>query len=319
MDDSSLHTRVSPDRPTELDSFSMVGSGALGRALSRALSDLGLKLDRLVVRSPENAKAFIAELGSGELVEIGAIPVSQSKLSLWFICVPDDAISEVARVLATRDWSNTVFLHTSGALNADALGDLREAGAAVGSIHPLQTFTGSETVDAFRGVTIGIEGDDLALDIARMIVDTLAAQPVRVSSDRKTLYHAAAVLAGNAATTLMSISEEIWERAAGTRDGFSSSMGPLIQTSVENTLSKGPDASLTGPIVRGDVGTLRLHLEAITMFLPHLTSLYGSIATETVHLAMRSGRLKADRAVEMLDVINDHLVGPSTQEDSDGE
>jgi predicted short-subunit dehydrogenase-like oxidoreductase (DUF2520 family) len=297
----------------------MVGSGALGKALCRALCGLGLKLDQLVSRSPESGQALINEVGSGTLVKLGALSDIHTESDLWFICVPDDAIAQLAEIMARGDWSDQVILHTSGAFNADVLGPLRVAGAAVGSWHPLQSFTGSETEDVFRGVTVGIEGDDRAVHMANMVVDTLAAQAVKVSSDRKALYHAAAALAGNAATTLMSISEEIWERAAGTRDGFVASMGPLIQTSVQNALEKGPETSLTGPIVRGDVGTLRAHLKAITIYLPHLTSLYGSIATETVHLAMRSGRLKADRAVEMLDVINDYLVGPSTLEDSDGE
>lgn len=293
----------------ELDDFSVVGFGALGRALCRALPEIGLRLDFVFVRDPSRVAAISDETDAGVISRLFESDASVS--SLLLICVPDDVLQGVAEGLAKRgDWRNVVVLHTSGVLAKDVLKPLEKMGASVGSFHPLQTFTGGESLIDFKAITIGIEGGEEVVAVGRHLANALMAQPIVLSSSKKALYHASAVLAGNAVTTLMSVAEEIWEQAAGTREGFSDSMGPLIRRSVENTLDMGPDAALSGPIARGDVGTLKRHLKAVSECVPHLISLYGSVAVETVHLAVRSGRISADQAVGLLDAISEHLADP---------
>ena len=317
MEGTSHPQKVSPNQLQVVEGFSVVGSGALAGALVRAFTSLGMTLNCLVVRDRNRAPDWTAK----QVAQLGD-DLHPRTSEPWIVCVPDDAVASVARSLATSaSFKDVVVLHTAGALNADSLKPLRKAQAAVGSLHPLQSFSGMEGADFFRGITFGIEGDGSAVAMARRLVETLAAHAVEVDSAKKDLYHATAVLAGNAATTLLSVAQEIWECSAGTRDGFAQSLGPLVRTSMLNTLDKGPETALTGPIVRGDTGTLKRHLDAIHRYLPHLTPLYGSLATETVHLALRSGRLHAEKAVAMLDEINTHLMelNASSSEDQSGQ
>ena len=114
-------------------------------------------------------------------------------------------------------------------------------------------------------------------------------------------------MAGNHAITMLSTAGDLWELAAGNRQSFVDSLGPLTRQSVFNALEKGPESALTGPVVRGDVETIRRHLEALSDYASHLLPMYGAVLTETVHLAMRSGRLAPDSAVKLLDLVSEFL------------
>ena len=285
-----------------LDSFSVVGSGALARTLSRSLKNVGIHCDLVTSRSADHAKALASEIGAGSAAPYAQADFSSARLVI--IAVPDDALSSLASDLADHsDWSETVVLHTSGALDASILEPLERAGAWTGSFHPLQTFTGSDSPDVFKDVSIGIEGSDQARQMALHIADSLLSNPVEIPSGQKALYHAAAVMASNHTVTLMAAAEEFWQLATENRQSFSEALGPLVSQSVSNAVKTGPEEALTGPIVRGDAGTLELHLEHISRSLPHLLPLYGAVAAETVHLSMRSGRLSPEKAVYLLDAI----------------
>ncbi len=298
---------------TLLSDFTLVGAGSLGTVLGRSLVKLGLRLDQIVVRQQQSAQKMLLELEQGKIVELKSWKGTDSPLVI--IAILDDQLEDLSELLAkSGNWEGKTVLHTSGVHNNEVLRPFANKGAFTGSFHPLQTFVGTEERAAFRGITVGVEGDPTAVVTARQLADALLAEAVEISSENKSLYHAAAVLAGNAAITLLSVSEEIWEKAAGSRSGFTAAMGPLLKTSVQNSLVYGPSRALTGPIERGDVGTLKEHFVAIAARLPHLLALYGSIATETVHLAVRSGRLPADKAVELLDVISNYVLGEATSE-----
>jgi predicted short-subunit dehydrogenase-like oxidoreductase (DUF2520 family) len=298
---------------TELNDFTLVGAGSLGAVLGRSLVKLGMRLDQVVVRNRSSGQRLVDEIGYGEVVEIQNWKGTDSNLVI--LSISDDQLEKVSfKISGHGDWQGKTVLHTSGVHNKNVLDALAQKGAFIGSFHPLQTFLGTEDGSSFRGITIGIEGDPMGVEHARHLANGLLAEPVEILSENKSLYHASAVMAGNAAITLMSVSEEMWEKAAGAGSGFKEAMGPLIRTSIQNALTKSQYIALTGPIVRGDVGTLREHFEAIAKRLPHLLTLYGSIATESVHLAVRSGRLPADQAVALLDTISDHIVRDATSE-----
>ena len=299
------------------DLFSVVGAGSLGASLCRALVEKGFQLDQLISRNEAVGHALLVQLKGGRL---STRPVWENlQPQTIFIAVPDDQIECVAERIAAEhgaaeqdgkdraSFKGITFLHTSGVHNRFALRVLAERGASVGSFHPLQTFLGSETASTFQGITIGIEGDDKALEVANSFVNALAAQSVTVPSSKKTLYHAAAVLAGNAATTLMAISEEVWTQALGSQMSFREAMAPLVRASVENALIHTPAKGLTGPVSRGDVHSIERHLQAFSDNIPQLTAFYSVLTTETVHLATRSGKISPEKAVELLDIIHDHL------------
>jgi len=292
----------------------VVGTGALAQSLARALIQHGLTLRCILGRDEQKAQTVAAAFEGVTAGEIGAVDLPPSDVT--FIAVADDALAEVASRLAEAGVpAGQVVLHTSGVHASDILQPLADTGAEVGSFHPLQTFTGEEGKERFRGVTIGVEGSDVSLGTAHHLADDLLATAVDIPSDRKALYHAAAVMAGNHAIAMLATAADLWERATSDAQGAHGALGPLTHQSVSNALKKGPEAALTGPVVRGDIGTVRKHLDALHAYAHHLVPMYAAVVTETVHLAMRSGRLSTEKAVEMLDVVALEVQSEPEEED----
>ena len=274
----------------------------MARSLIRSLVQHGMSCHTILGRDPEAAAALGATFGAVHTGTTGsaALPISD----VVFIVVSDDALAEVANQLAQGPVSDgQIVLHTSGVHTVETLHALTGKGAHCGSFHPLQTFTGEEGKERFRGITIGIEGSPRAIEASGRLADDLLATAVIVPSEKKALYHAAAVLAGNHAIAMLAAASDLWERATADPQGGRDALGPLTRQSIANALEVGPEAALTGPVVRGDTGTLRHHLKALRGHADHLLPMYAAVVTETVHLAMRSGRLSTERAVEMLDVV----------------
>jgi len=177
-------------------------------------------------------------------------------------------------------------------------------GADTGSFHPIQTFGPDAGPHVFEGITVGIEGTPRALRAAHALADGLLCQAVELDPEHKTLYHAAAVVAGNYITTLLGVAQEMWDSAVDSEIPFTEALAPLARKSLENALEFGPDEALTGPVARGDVGTIERQMDALGRVAEHLLPLYGVLAVESVHLAVRSGRLSTDEAVPVLDAIH---------------
>lgn len=299
-----------------LDSFTVVGTGALARSLTRALTEHGMRCLSVHGRSRQSASALISVVADSDTAAcaIGTEPVPSADVT--FVLVSDDALEEVVKQLAVAGIPDgQVCLHTSGVHASTVLKPLEEIGAETGSFHPLQTFTGGEGKERFKGITIGVEGTDSALKTAHHLVDVLLAMTVDIPTDRKALYHAAAVMAGNHAIAMLATAADLWERATGDAQGAHEALGPLTMQSVTNALRIGPEAALTGPVVRGDIGTVKQHMDALQAFADHLVPMYAAVVAETVHLAMRSGRLSTEKAVEMLDVVARDLESATEEKD----
>jgi predicted short-subunit dehydrogenase-like oxidoreductase (DUF2520 family) len=228
-----------------------------------------------------------------------------------FLCVPDDEIAAVASKLAdvVHAWPRTIVAHTSGALPADVLRPIAKKGAAVLSFHPMQTFPESHDPDGFRGIHIGIEGHDDAVTYGEAIAERIGARAIRLTATEKTRVHCAAALASNGLTALVAVVREIMGDAGLDGDTAMSVVAPLIRQTWTNLESSDPEVALTGPIVRGDAGTIRDHINALSESLPHLIPLYGALATEQVRVAVRSGRLAPDAAGAILDVVQGAVTG----------
>lgn len=290
----------------------MVGTGALARALSRSLLEHGFRCVAWFGRTADQARMAAGDVDNIPFVALGERGLPETDLT--FIAVSDDAIPSVAAALAAKDVpEGAIVLHTSGVHDHSVLEALSARGARTGSFHPLQTFTGAEGKERFRGITIGVEGTPEAVHAGKRLADDLLAQAVEVSTDRKALYHAAAVMAGNHAIAMLAIAADLWERATSDRQGAVDALGPLTRQSVENALQAGPEVALTGPVVRGDLGTLQRHLDALSRHADHLLPMYASVVAETVHLAMKSGRLSTERAVEMLDLLANGVSSPAEE------
>jgi predicted short-subunit dehydrogenase-like oxidoreductase (DUF2520 family) len=209
-------------------------------------------------------------------------PRSVGKL---LIAVPDRALSEVAATLAEQSAAH-IALHTCGTRGPDALVSLQARGVDCGTLHPLQTFSGDTVL---RGVAFAVWGDPAAMKWAERIAALAYGEVLRIAPDFRPLYHAAAVMASNYVLALLSASQTLIEQCGVDAEAALRALGPLIRTSVENGLARGPVEALTGPIERGDVETVAAHLAVLEAAPARIRKLYRAAGVQTVHLARRRG------------------------------
>jgi len=286
------HPHVTSD-PGDPPVIGIVGAGAVGTALGVALSRGGWPVHAVASRDPARRERFRS------LVE-GARPFAEptalvEEVELIIIAVPDDAIAAVAAGL--RMYSGQAMVHTSGLLEPDVLQPAMAAGTQIGAFHPLVAFADLErAVAALHGATIAIEGDDqLAALLARM-AEAVGGQAVRLAPGSKAAYHAAAVLAAGGFVALLDAIAELGRVAGLDEAGALAIYGPLIEQTLGNAKALGIRAALTGPMTRGDRGTLDAHLATLRRHAPDVVPLYAAAAEREIALAEARGALTPEAA-----------------------
>ncbi|MEK6720295.1 MAG: DUF2520 domain-containing protein [Chloroflexota bacterium] len=298
-DDRSKPDHDHPHRHSEPGSppvIGIVGAGAVGTALGVALGRAGWPVAAVASRDPGRRERFRAAVpGARAFAEAAALV---DEVELIIVAVPDDAIAVLAASL--RLYSGQAMIHTSGALGAEVLFPAMAAGTQVGAFHPLVSFADTErAVTALRGATIAIEGDDdLAALLARM-AEALGAVPVRLTPGSKAAYHAAAVLAAGGFVALLDAIVELGKVAGLDEAGSMAIYGRLIEQTLGNARALGVASALTGPIARGDVGTLDAHLAALRASAPAVLPLYRAAAEREIDLAVGRGLLAPEVSAEL--------------------
>jgi predicted short-subunit dehydrogenase-like oxidoreductase (DUF2520 family) len=215
-------------------------------------------------------------------------------VDLVFVTVPDDALPDVAARM--RLYGGQGIVHTSGALPADVLAPALAAGSSAGSFHPLVAFADLErSVAALQGATVALEGDAGLLSVLAELATDLGAQPVLLPPGGKAAYHAAAVLSAGGFVGLLDAIAEVGRGAGLDEAGALAIYAPLIRQTLANAEALGIAAALTGPLLRGDVSTVRGHLDAMARLAPGARELYRAAARREVALAVERGELSADR------------------------
>jgi predicted short-subunit dehydrogenase-like oxidoreductase (DUF2520 family) len=209
------------------------------------------------------------------------------------LAVPDDAIPPLAAALAARQavQADHVVLHVSGSLSHDVLRILAPSGAALGSLHPLQTLVEPERApEHLRGAWAAVEGMPRAVETAERLARDVGLRPFQLRPGAKPLYHAGAVFASNYFVVVEAVAERLL-REAGLADGQAwEALAPLVAGTLDNLRRQGPLAALTGPVARGDVDTLTRHLVALS---GTEAELYRRLGEATLELARRRGMDKA--------------------------
>ncbi|MFP5343818.1 MAG: Rossmann-like and DUF2520 domain-containing protein [Candidatus Limnocylindria bacterium] len=293
--------------PGERPVTGIVGGGAVGTALGLALQRAGWPIHAVASRDPVRRERFAAVLdGVRAFAEPQALI---EEVEFVILAVPDDALAELAR--GVRLYSGQAMIHTSGALGAEVLEPAMAAGTQVGTFHPLVAFADTErAIAALRGATVAIEGDDqLAVLLAEM-ADALGATAVRLASGSKAAYHAAAVLAAGGFVALLDAIAELGAVAGLDEAGALAVYGPLIEGTLGNARALGIRAALTGPMTRGDVGTLEAHLRALHEHAPDVLPLYVAAGQREVALAEARGALAPETASAMRNALAAALRGP---------
>jgi predicted short-subunit dehydrogenase-like oxidoreductase (DUF2520 family) len=289
-------------QPGETPVIGIVGAGAVGTALGVALSRAGWPVHAVASRDASRRERF-RSLVDATRAFVDPEPLVE-EVELIILAVPDDAVAPLARTL--RMYSGQAMIHTSGALGADVLAPAMAAGTQVGSFHPLVAFADTErAVAALQGATIAIEADDQLAAMLAVMAEAIGATPVRLASGAKAAYHAAAVLAAGGFVALLDAIAELGRVAGLDEAGSLAIYGGLIEGTLGNARALGIAAALTGPITRGDVGTLRAHLETLRTQAPKAMPLYVAAAGREIDLATARGTLLPDAAEAMRRVLDD--------------
>jgi len=245
------------------NSLSIIGAGRVGRALGRRLRELGWKTGAVISRSEAGARRAVRFIGAGKPYAQMTRQIVSSRVIL--IAAPDDEIAGVARELARiggEELRGKVVLHTSGALNARVLDPVKACGAAVGSMHPLQSFSGV-AVPVLEGRVFAVEGDTQAVRAARQIARGFGGSPVRIPGGKKILYHAAATMAASNMLAMEEAAAQLLISVGMKRGQATRALLALTRQVLENMEQLGPRAAWTGPLARGDFNVVEAHLEAL--------------------------------------------------------
>lgn len=243
--------------------LAIVGAGRVGRALGRRLRELGWKIGVVVTRSEASSRRAVRFIGAGK--PHSGLTRNVLVSSVILIATPDDAVSYVARELARmggEELRGRVVLHTSGAQDSRALAALKEFGAFVGSMHPLQTFGGVGVPD-LAGKVFTVEGDVVAVRTARQIARALGGSLVQIAAGKKVLYHAAAALAAGHVLALVEAATQLFISVGMKRSEATRALLPLTRQVLDNFERVGPRAAWTGPLARGDYKIVESHLRAL--------------------------------------------------------
>jgi predicted short-subunit dehydrogenase-like oxidoreductase (DUF2520 family) len=281
-----------------MPTVAIVGAGRVGRALGRRLGELGWTIGAVMTRSRPTARAAVRAISGG--VAHAGLTRQVLAADVVLVTTPDSAIAAVAAELARlggEEWRGRVVLHTSGALDRGALAPLERAGAATGSLHPMQTFSGRGT-PRLEGVVFGLDGAPRALRVARQMARALGGQPVRIEARRKAAYHAAGGFTAQHLLTVAETGTQLLVSTGFTRRQAVRALLRMARQTLENFERLGPRGAWTGPLARGDYQTLARHVAELRRFPPEFLAAYAALTRLGARvLAPRGGvdRRRLDR------------------------
>lgn len=283
----------------------IVGAGRVGAVLGAALRRAGAEVSAVAAES-DASRARAALLLHG--VPVAKPTAVARSCDLLLLTVPDDMLENVVVQLAASGAirSGQLVAHTSGRHGLAVLEAARRVGAHPIALHPAMTFTGTDLdLHRLRGCAYGVTTDEeLTGDVAARLVEALRGRLVPVPEERRALYHAGLAHGANHLVTLVTQAMALL-RESGAEDP-AATLRPLLTAALDNALDLG-DAALTGPIVRGDVETVRAHLEVMARTQPSTLPSYVALARATANTAVLDGRLLPIRAAKLVGVLNDAL------------
>ena len=265
----------------------IAGAGAVARVLGRLLVAHGEPVVALAGRDRSRAVEAAATIGAGiSGVAYADLPRLASRI---LIAVSDEGVTPVAEALVAGGMRSGIVLHTSGARGTSALTSLQACGVSCGLLHPLQSITRDDEASILDGVTFAVVGDPEACAWAEAIVAMAGGRVVHPREDRLAAYHAGAVMASNAVAAVVDAALLLMADAGIDPDEARQGIASLSRTALDNALTRGPLAAVTGPVMRGDAATVAAHLHALADVQPTVRELYRAVSHHLLDLARRRG------------------------------
>jgi predicted short-subunit dehydrogenase-like oxidoreductase (DUF2520 family) len=286
-------------RPARLD-VGIVGTGRVGAVLGAALHRAGHRLVALSAVSEQSRARAEAMLPGTPVMAVDEV-VARAELVL--LTVPDDALPPlIAGLSATSSWqAGQLVVHTSGR-HGTAIFDAAAGHHILGlALHPAMTFTGTP-MDLVRlaDCCFGITAPEALRAVAEALVLEMGAEPVWIEEQDRPMYHAGLAHGSNHLVTLVAQAVQVLG-SAGVQDP-QRLIAPLLHAALDNALRLG-DGALTGPVARGDAGTVAVHLAQLNDQSPDIRPTYVALARATAERALASGRLTAADAEPLLEIL----------------
>ncbi len=274
-----------------LPKISLIGSGKVGTSLARALHEKGYPIISIINRTGTSAIA-LAKIVKCKKVSTYVNDVDKTS-DIILIAVSDDALQHVAEELSKvklLQFKKLFIVHTSGVHSSDVLRSAQRKHALTASIHPIQTFPEGRKSVSLRGIYFGIEGSPDALKKAELLVNSLDAHTVTISAELKPLYHIACVFSSSYLVAVINgisgIASTLKLKASWTEV-----FGPLMTSAMENTIKTSAANAITGPVIRGDMSTLSLHLTTLARTAPQFLPMYSVAGIEVARIATEHGKM----------------------------
>ena len=271
--------------------ISIIGAGRMGGALALALDHAGYSIDNLVYRRieppPGLTTAFHRQPHVCKIDDLRSV-----SSDIIFVTTQDSEIGVASKQLEDLVQDSPAVFITSGALSSKSIENLKDRGCKTGSIHPLVSISDPITgAEQFTGVYFCVEGDSEAVAIAGSIVECLDGHSFSIPTDKKPLYHAAAVTSSGHLVALIDIAIGMLEKCGLEPTEGKKVLLPLVESTLDNLKEQALEASLTGTFARGDVETFNSHVTAIERDgSKDLLEIYLALAARSVEIAERAGR-----------------------------
>jgi predicted short-subunit dehydrogenase-like oxidoreductase (DUF2520 family) len=273
-----------------------IGAGTVGTALAVLLGGRGYDFVGASRRSPKSNSAKSSLVHNFNFINSNQEVADAS--DIVFITTPDDVITDVVEQVHWRARQSVV--HCSGADSTDILEPARNAGAMVGGFHPLQTFAGvKEAIENIPGSTFAIEAEEPLKTTLKDMAAAMDGQSIELKAEDKVAYHAAAVFACNYLVTLVKLATDLWQTFSISPELATRALIPLIRGTLHNIETIGIPDCLTGPIARGDTGTIKKHIKALEEKTPGLLSSYKELGKQTITIALAKGKIARKQAGEL--------------------
>jgi predicted short-subunit dehydrogenase-like oxidoreductase (DUF2520 family) len=273
-----------------------IGAGTTGTALAVRLSQKGCPVVAVSSRSLVSAQRLAGLVADCRAFESAQEVADVSELV--FITTPDDIIASVAQ--ETQWHAGQGVVHCSGAHSVDILEPARQLGANVGSFHPLQTFAGvNQAIDNLPGSAFALEAEEPLLSTLKELASVLDGSWAELRPGDKALYHAAAVFVSNYLVTLVKLALDLWQDFGVSPNEATKALLPLLKGTVNNIENIGLPNCLTGPVARGDLGTITRHLDVLERRNGSLLSAYRELGLQTIPIALAKGKVDEKRAEEL--------------------
>ena len=277
-----------------------IGAGRTATAIAPALLQAGWVVAAVSSLGHDSATNLAKQIGGLACRDNQAVA---DKSKLVFITTPSDVIPEVVKEI---DWRpGQMIVHCSGADSKEVLGAAVTKGALAGVLHPLQSFAMGSSTSALEGITFSLEADEPLLSLLKGLVGRLKANWIVIQASERPLYHASAAIVSNYLVTLLGAAAVIWTQFGASSQATANALLPLMKGTIANIEKAGLPNALTGPISRGDVGTVKQHLKALRKDAPEYEALYRELGRVTIPIARAAGTLDSAGAERISRILSE--------------